>query len=164
MFGEGGGVVRIALGIILVLVGVAGLGLGGVSYWWCFLAADDDLPDARELQRQAAEEVQRRAGQRRGALGELVTKPSREQIAADPEKAERAVREADEFLKEWDDTRQRTDQTIRDKSTTWRAWHFVRGTAVLLFSLGVLVAGIERFKRPGRVRAEPVAAPDAGRE
>ena len=138
---------RIALGVILVLVGVAGLALSGFSYWQCFVTADADLPDARELKRQAAEEVQRRANQRREALGEIVKKPSREQIAADPEKAERAVREADEFLKEWDDILQRTDQTIREKSTTWRVWHFVRGTVVLLFSLGVIVAGAERFRR-----------------
>jgi hypothetical protein len=151
---------RIALGATLILVGVAGLTLSGVSYWWCFVAADGDLPDAREVRRQAAEEVQRRANQRREALGGLLKRPPREELAADPQKAERAVREADEFLKEWDDIVQRTEQTIRDKGTTWRVWHFVRGTVVLLFSLGVLAAGVERFRRRPEIPAGPAPPPD----
>src|SRR5687767_1740316 len=94
---------RKVLGAVLILAGLAALGLSGFGYWQCFVVDDSDLSESRELRRQAAEDVQRRARQRGKALGELIKGPSREQIAADPDKAERTVREAQEFLKEWDD-------------------------------------------------------------
>jgi hypothetical protein len=148
---------RIALGVILVLAGVATLALSGYGYWQCFIAADGDLPEARELKRQAAEEVQRR-GDQSGALRELVTKPVPEQVAADPQKAERTVLEARAFLAEWDEIVRWTDQAIKEGSRTWRLWHFVKASVVLLLAIGVITAGVERLRRGRPSRAEPNAA------
>jgi hypothetical protein len=43
---------RVVLGVILVLIGIAGLAASGFSYWQCFVVADDDLVEAREQDRQ----------------------------------------------------------------------------------------------------------------
>jgi hypothetical protein len=129
---------RICLGVIFVLFGVAGLGASGLSYWQCFLVADDDLLEAREQDRKKWAQVRQLLGQQREAI------------------QQRKVEEIEGFVKKWEDITKQTEQTIRDKSTTWRIWHFVRGTFMLLFGIGMINAGAARFWR----HRGPSTAPD----
>jgi hypothetical protein len=62
------------------------------------------------------------------------------------------------LLTRWDDITQQTEKTIRDKSTMWRIWHFVRGTFMLVFGIGMIGAGAVRFWRHRDPSTEPGAA------
>jgi hypothetical protein len=138
---------RIGLGVILVLFGVAGLAASGLSYWQCFVVADDDLPEAREQDQKKWAQVRQLLGQQREAI------------------QQRKTAEMEGLMKKWDDITQQTEQTIRDKSTTWRIWHFVRGTFMLLFGIGMISRGAARFwPQRGPTTASDTAtdgAPDA---
>jgi hypothetical protein len=64
-------------------------------------------------------------------------------------------------MRKWDDITKQTEQTIRDKSTTWRIWHFVRGTFTLLFGIGMIGGGAARFWPQRGPSTEPDGVPDA---
>jgi uncharacterized protein HemX len=69
---------RIVLGVILVLFGVAGLAASGFSFWQCFVVADEDLLEAREQDGQKWAQLRQLLEQQREAIQQRKTEEMRD--------------------------------------------------------------------------------------